>query len=242
MIYAGTCVCFIGLVQYLLYPNLRNLYYLGWDEHLYRLFSSFLDPNFACAFLVLFFLFITGLILSIPSAQYRIRLSGIALMLILLISIILDYWRSAFFMLATGIIMLFILGKKARYILISIIICVFLLLLSQIAFKSEGTNLLRASSTLQRVDSAAKAIQIIRDNPIIGVGFDAYRYAQMRYGFLKNNKDYPNHAGAGTDNSFLFILATTGIVGFASFMYLLFRILSNGRKVYRQKSGLEKQM
>ena len=45
----GTGVGFsvLGILQYLLYPNLRNLSYLGWDPHYYRLFSTFLDPNFA---------------------------------------------------------------------------------------------------------------------------------------------------------------------------------------------------
>jgi hypothetical protein len=34
-----------GLIQYFLYPNLRNLLYLGYDPHTGRLFGLFLDPN-----------------------------------------------------------------------------------------------------------------------------------------------------------------------------------------------------
>lgn len=37
----------LGLVQFVLYPDLRNLSYLGWDPHFGRIFSTFLDPNFA---------------------------------------------------------------------------------------------------------------------------------------------------------------------------------------------------
>ncbi len=37
----------LGLMQFILYPDLRNLYYLGWDPHYYRVFSTLLDPNFA---------------------------------------------------------------------------------------------------------------------------------------------------------------------------------------------------
>ncbi|PIT89112.1 MAG: hypothetical protein COU27_02030, partial [Candidatus Levybacteria bacterium CG10_big_fil_rev_8_21_14_0_10_36_7] len=48
----------IGAFQYLYYPSLRNLFYLGWDDHLYRLFSVFLDPNFTGALFVCFFLFL----------------------------------------------------------------------------------------------------------------------------------------------------------------------------------------
>lgn len=49
MMVTGVCIVLIGFMQYFFYPNLRNLYYLGWDDHLYRLFSVFFDPNFAGA-------------------------------------------------------------------------------------------------------------------------------------------------------------------------------------------------
>ena len=54
----GLIFIFLGFLQYFLYPNLRNLYYLGWDDHLYRLFSTFLDPNFAGLFIASFLFFI----------------------------------------------------------------------------------------------------------------------------------------------------------------------------------------
>lgn len=59
LVIAGMIIVAGGYLQYFLYPSLRNLYYLGWDEHLYRMFSSFLDPNFAGIFFVLFILFNT---------------------------------------------------------------------------------------------------------------------------------------------------------------------------------------
>src|SRR5690606_35834701 len=43
-------VVFLGFIQYFFYNDLRNLYYLGWDDHLYRMFSTFLDPNFVGLF------------------------------------------------------------------------------------------------------------------------------------------------------------------------------------------------
>jgi hypothetical protein len=41
-----------GFVQYFFFNDLRPLFYLGWDNHLYRLTSTFFDPNFAGSFLV----------------------------------------------------------------------------------------------------------------------------------------------------------------------------------------------
>ena len=61
MVIVGGVTVFGGYLQYFFYPNLRNLYYAGWDEHLYRMFSSFLDPNFAGAFFVLLFFLISGI-------------------------------------------------------------------------------------------------------------------------------------------------------------------------------------
>ena len=52
----GCLIVGLGYIQYFFYSNLRNLYYLGWDEHMVRMFSVFLDPNFAGAFFFLFFL------------------------------------------------------------------------------------------------------------------------------------------------------------------------------------------
>src|SRR5690606_21451003 len=45
--------------------------------------------------------------------------------------------------------------------------------------------------------------------------FNSYRYAQDRYGIV--NQEDSGNAGAGADSSWLFILATTGIVGFIAY-------------------------
>src|SRR3989344_5829299 len=44
---AGVVSALFGLMQYALYPNLRNLMYLGWDTHEYRVFGTFFDSGFA---------------------------------------------------------------------------------------------------------------------------------------------------------------------------------------------------
>ena len=54
-VFLGGFIVTIGYVQFFFYQSLKNLFYLGWDEHLYRMFSVFLDPNFAGVFFVLYF-------------------------------------------------------------------------------------------------------------------------------------------------------------------------------------------
>lgn len=217
----GILLLFAGYTQYFFYPNLRNLYYLGWDDHLYRLFSTFLDPNFAGAFFVLYAIFVYGS-MSGEWQQKRLWMSvcyGI-LEVITIIAVVLTYSRSALIMLFVSMVTLLVLYGKKKWI--AGIVVLFLLLLIGLSptFSTEGTNLLRTASGEARLQSASDAWQIIQKNPLIGVGFDAYRYAQIRYHFRPEITKYPNHAEAGTDNSFLFVFATTGIIGLISFLYL----------------------
>ena len=55
LLFSGLVIVGLGFVQYFFYLGLRNLYYLGWDEHLSFIFQL-LDPNFAGAFPALFFI------------------------------------------------------------------------------------------------------------------------------------------------------------------------------------------
>lgn len=230
LLIVGSIVLGGGYLQYFFYPALRNLYYLGWDEHLYRMFGSFFDPNFLGTFLVLYFLLI--FFLSTSSSQ-KIVLGFLGFLGILtLIAIRLTYSRSAYIVLFVGmgtLIVFFFLHKDWKRILLSIIVlCFFVLLIVAVtARKSEGTNLFRINSTKARVGSSQNALIIFQKNPIFGVGFNAYRYAQERYGFIKGITAIEDHSGAGADNSFLFVLATTGIIGFIAFGYMWFSILKN---------------
>ena len=49
----GTGLAVAGLFQFVFYPDLRNLMYLGWDPHYYRVFSTLFDPNFSGILFVL---------------------------------------------------------------------------------------------------------------------------------------------------------------------------------------------
>ena len=53
------------VIQYFLYPDLRNLFYQGWDPHLYRTFGVFFDTSVAAAIFGIFFLTINQPIVKI---------------------------------------------------------------------------------------------------------------------------------------------------------------------------------
>jgi len=225
LLLTGVVVLGIGFIQYFLFPSLANLYYLGWDQHMNRMFSSFLDPNFAGAFFVLTLIFSFILRDKILSKKYT---KFIYVFIILnFIAIFLTYSRGALLMLLVSVISYSAFTKNWKLTagLIGAFVIIFLILSPR--FNMEGTNLLRMASVEARIESTKTAVNIWQENPM-GVGFNAYRYAREKYGDLDNSKFLPSHAGAGVDNSFIFVLVTSGVLGLAAYLFLIYKIFRLG--------------
>jgi O-antigen ligase len=222
----GLLIVLVGFLQYFFYNSLKGMYYLGWDEHMYRIFSTFLDPNFTGAFLVLYLLFILGFLMeAVKKKEKRKKIFCSIFSIIILIAIFLTYSRSAWLMLFVSTISFFMLIKQIKFVLIvGGVICLFFVAVLPLT-NTENTNLFRTASSTSRLESAASALFIIQKQPILGVGFNSYRYAKNRYGIKQGWSKAPSHADAGVDNSFLFVLATTGIVGFVAYGYLWFTLI-----------------
>jgi len=223
MFFTGGVITFLGFFQYFFYPNLRNLYYLGWDDHLYRLFSTFLDPNFAGAYFALFCLYCLWRYLGENIYLKKIMYASVGLSSI--IALFLTYSRTGMVMLIVGIVVYLSFYKKLKilfFALISLIVLFFIF-----AGDLEGLNPLRSASVIARLDSLQNAFIIFLYNPVIGIGFNAYRYAQIYYGFRGGDLSLTSHADAGSDNSYLFIAATTGVIGLFLFFSFLKRIIES---------------
>lgn len=235
LLVVGALFTILGFIQYFFYSSLRNLYYLGWDEHMYRMFSTFLDPNFAGAFFVLFFFFSLSILLYFFKNNRIKRIWLMSLVVFFsLISIFLTFSRSALIMLFSSIIIFSILTKKIYWTFGFVLISLVFILISSKNFNVENINLFRIASAEARIDSAKIAIQIIKDNPFLGIGFNTYRYVQIEYGFRNPVNTRVSHADAGTDNSFLFVFATTGIIGLIIYLNLLLQILKRSYLTYKQ--------
>lgn len=235
LLITGGLFTFFGYIQYFFYSTLRNLYYLGWDEHMHRMFSTFLDPNFAGAFFVLYLFLLLGTLLYLLNNNKTRQAGFIGFISIFsLISIFLTYSRSALIMLLAATVIFSILTKKIKWIFGIILILAVFVVMSSKNFSVENVNLFRIASTEARLDSAKIALRIINDNPFLGVGFNTYRYTQIRYGFRNEVNSSLSHADAGTDNSFLFISATTGIIGLIFYLNLLWKILKTSYQNYKK--------
>ena len=71
-----------------------------------------------------------------------------------------------------------------------------------------------------RIQSWENALIIFKDHPVFGVGFNNYRTSETA------DFSFPlAHHVSGPDNSYLFILATTGILGAAAFGWFGYRLV-----------------
>lgn len=226
MLYSGFLFVGLGYLQYAYYPSLRNLYYLGWDEHLYRLFSTFLDPNFAGIFIVLIIFLYTSFFLNVAR---KVRTSRQVLFLggymFLLPALFLTYSRSSIIVFIVSSVILLFLLKKTRYILVLVALVIIGIIAIPKNLAGEGVNLMRTASAVSRFQYSERALQIFLDQPIVGVGYNTLRFTSERYGFVKGAGVLQSHAAAGVPNSYLVILATTGIVGFLAAGYFLLRVI-----------------
>lgn len=198
----GSIFSLLGIVQFFLYPNLRNLEYLGWDPHYYRLFSTFLDPNFAG-------LFITLTILLGFAKRDWVK-AQLYLQAINIVALYLTYSRGSYLaFLAAGIVWI-VLGR--RWNMLGFVAGAVFLILVIPRPGGDTLRLLRLDSTIARVVNWRASATLIAQSPVYGHGFNSLRFVRG---------DFVSKAGAGVDNSTLFLLATTGVAGFAAYAWLL---------------------
>lgn len=230
VILSGTVFIILGYLQYYFYNDLAGLKYLGWDIHLYRLFSTFLDPNFAGVFYV-FFLFI--IFYQQLGKKFRDSYLYVLLFVFDFLAIILTYSRTAIIALVVSSFFYCLLMRKIKIFFmffISLLVC--LILFSDISV--EGLNPLRTASTNERIKSIENVSKIIQINPITGIGFNAFRDTQIRLGIRNTIGANVSNADAGTDNSYLFVLAVAGIPGFFLFIVSYFYLIKQIRKEREQ--------
>lgn len=226
LIFSGFIFVFFGYIQYFYYPSLRNLYYLGWDEHLYRLFSTFLDPNFAGGFIVLIiFLYSFFFFNYFYNAGIKLRILFIAGYLFLVPSLLLTYSRSSFISFIVAFIIFLMLIDKKRLLLVFFLAFLLSFIFLPKNLGGEGVKLLRTASITARLNEYQNALAIFSQNSVLGIGYNSLRFVSLEYGFLSRKDFLSSHAGSGVPNSFLLILVTSGMVGFFVFVDFIFNIL-----------------
>ena len=222
-------IIIVGLLQYFFYSDLRPFVYLGWDEHYLRLFGTFLDPNFTGALLVLFLLFTLGY----SQSKGAMKAEQFVIIASTLLAIFLTYSRSSYIMLLLSSTTYFLLSQQIKKIGVFFIIAITIFIIIPKNLPSEGVNLLRTASINARQDEYKKALVIIKDNPLLGVGFNTLRYTRVRYGFSEPQDAAGSLSTGGFPNSLLVVAATSGIIGLLGYLNIWRLIIL---QTFRQKA------
>lgn len=203
----GLFIFLFGVVQYILFPDLRSLAIYGWDEHYYRLAGTFLDPGFTGILLSLWVLLCLNKTIDKNKTYFFFAILGA-------LAVMLTYSRASYLALIAGVLIISYLRRSVLLPAILILVFVF-----SVVFISkpqgEGGNLTRSSTIDARFLNYTNAQKIIIENPLFGIGFNLYR----AYGIANG------HASRSVDSSLLFVTATTGVAGLATLLYLLLEIV-----------------
>ncbi|MBI3619709.1 O-antigen ligase family protein [Candidatus Roizmanbacteria bacterium] len=238
-----------SVLQYFFYPDLRNLYYLGWDPHLSRMFGLFFDTSVAGAIyaLLLSILFVeeksfgryTRLTLVCPAKRGQSSLEGYILEQIHLRVV---YRRGRWLLLGFFFVFsalsfsrslylsLFLVGSiellarhKIRQLLFLLLIFAALIAIIPKPF-GEGVNLARTVTVSSRLTDYKNGLLLWQARPLFGYGYNRIRYLKEKIGVLAPESEDMTHAGASFHSTFLIVLVTTGVAGLAAFLLLLLEL------------------
>lgn len=222
----GVGLSVAGLLQLILYPSLRNLTYLGWDPHNFRVFSTLLDPNFAGIIFV--FTVLLGIYLVKLETKYRrALLVGVA---VAAIALLLTFSRSSYLSLIAGLVAYGVLTKKAKSMLVAALVFTIII----VAVPKPGGDVLRLTridSSVSRIENSMHGLSLFVRQPVFGHGFNTLRFTNPT-----QETGVISRAAGGLDNSYVFILATSGAVGLGAFVYLISHIWKATRDVYKKDS------
>lgn len=206
----------LGFLQYIFIPDFSALAAQGgWDPHVQRLLSTWLDPNFMGGFFVFVLSFVISFYLYSKSKKEKVAL--LVCGAVLLAALLLTYSRSASF---AFLIVLTLIGilKSRQALIFGLIILVLLTIFSErLQSRLAGATSLDVTARY-RLSSWRNTLEIIRVHPFLGVGYNTFRYAQLAAGTLGPQS---SHSDFGSDSSFLTIMATTGVFGFGAYLWLL---------------------
>jgi O-antigen ligase len=215
LLFVSFAVCLFGWIQYFFYPDLTSLKYLGWDDHLFRLVGTFLDPGFTSLIIVF-----GGLIAFIKKKYW--------LFIFFAATLAFTYSRAGYLAFAISLLVAALVFKRFKTFLFALVFF-FAVILVLPKPAGQGVNLARTYSISLRIANYKETFKIFKKSPVFGIGFNNICLARKNY--LKDINS-SSHSCSGSDSSLLLILATTGIVGFMIFIGSLSKLLFNLKRVF----------
>ncbi|MDF1506271.1 O-antigen ligase family protein, partial [Roseisolibacter sp. H3M3-2] len=220
-----------GIVQAALLPGFAQIVYpestvyVDWDPQGHRLVSTILDPNFAGGFIAI------GLVLTL--ARVSCGVPGLGLPLAVLVTaLLLTVSRSS--MLAALVGALVVAGaaglsRRMARVGAALVLLSLPALPALLNFAASFNKLSIDASALTRVVSWLRALQVLGDHPVLGIGFNTYGFVQRAYGWESGRGAF----GFSLDGGLLFIAVMTGVVGLAVYLGMCGRVVRHARGIWR---------
>lgn len=231
-----------GFIQLAVYPDLADLEQYGWDPHINRLVSTWLDPNFVGGFLAFISSILLGIALHLKKPAHK---AGLLIIIAILASaVFLTFSRSAYLAFATGVLIISLL-KSRKILIIALILATLGIATSQRAqertaelFQSVTAVFTQTPQTPDptaklRIESYNQALYLIQKRPFLGSGYNNLRTVNHREGFTS---DPDIHSAGGSDSSLLTILAATGLAGLIPFILIYLTSLTVAFKNWRART------
>ena len=217
--WVGILFLVIGFIQLKLLPDISFLTKYGWDPHQGRLLSTFLDPNFAGAFLVIFFALSFSVYFYYQKWSLEKIIWGIFSVLFMA-GIVLTLSRSAF--LAAGIVFVVLTWVNDKRLLILGLFVGLTMIVNNPRLSERVTGIFSVDETASlRIQSWEDSLAIVQDNYWTGIGYNTLAYEQLHRGFIE---DINVHSASGSDSSYLTVWSTLGLSGLIIFclIFVLF--------------------
>jgi hypothetical protein len=216
----GVALAALGWVQYIAFADLRGLKALGWDDHYYRLVSTLLDPAFCGIMIVL-----TSILLL--KNYLRTRKKSVYLLIVfLIVSLAFTYSRSSYLAMLAALAAV-AMRKESRKAAVGIMALMAVVILTLPRPGGVGVRLERTHSIRLKEENYTQSLVIIGKSPLFGAGYNNLCLVKKE---LFGAEAVGINSCSGLDNSFLFVAATTGLVGLAVFLWSL-------NKVYEESAG-----
>lgn len=206
---SGLVITLLGFVQLYLLPDIGSLSKYGWDPHVGRLVSTFLDPNYLGGYL--------AILLALVAAWAKVTQKWQYLLLVpfLVLAGVLTYSRSGYLALALVLVVVAISYSWKVFLIAVVCIVPLALAIPRVRIRVVGGFSLDTTAQ-DRIESWQNALEVSNVSPIIGIGYNNYRTVQENLGIIR--ADQNSRASAGSDSSLLNVYATTGVIGLILFL------------------------
>lgn len=223
-----------GIVQAIFIPHFAQVVYpdsrvyIDFDEQGHRLVSTILEPNMAGAMIMLVLLVqLAQIAHGAPVATWK--------PLVMLVALVATLSRSSMLGLTVGVLVILSVRGISRQVLRTGIGLAVLLVIAApklLQFAARYNKLGIDASALGRLASWVRALNILGDHPVLGIGFNTYAFVQERYGSIRMG-----NASYSLDGGLLFIAVMTGLVGLALFGGMLALVVHRCRTVWRNPAA-----